>query len=99
MSYKLTFHPLAEKEYVESVVWYEKNRTGLGVQFIEEIENLLDHIEQNPFLFPRKKGGFREAPLKIFPYVIVYAVTRKGRQISVLSIFHTSRNPVLKYNR
>lgn len=97
--YKIIFHPLAEKEYLESVSWYEDNRTGLGLQFIREIENTLDTIEANPYLYPVKKRTFREAVVKIFPYIIVYKIHPRQKQITITSVFHTSRNPVHKYRR
>ena len=98
-NYQIVFHPLAEKEYLESVSWYEDNRTGLGLQFIREIENMLDTIEANPYLFRIKKQFCREAPLKIFPYIVAYKIYPRQRRINILAVFHTSRNPVHKYRR
>jgi mRNA-degrading endonuclease RelE of RelBE toxin-antitoxin system len=99
MSYTLIFHPIAEKEYLESIAWYEDSKTGLGERFIKEIESILDHLEQNPFLFPVKKAKLREANVRIFPYLVVYKINQNKKQVSILSVFHTSRNPVDKHNR
>jgi mRNA-degrading endonuclease RelE of RelBE toxin-antitoxin system len=97
--YDTTYHPLAEKEYLESVSWYEDNLTGLGIDFIGEVEKVLTRIETNPLLYAVKKKQFREAPIKTFPYVIVYKINSKQKQIIIVSVFHTSRNPSLKYKR
>ena len=97
--YQITFHPLAEKEYLESVSWYEENRTGLGLQYIQTLEKTLNTIETNPYLYQVKKQVYREAMLKIFPYIIVYKIYPKQKRVNVLSIFHTSRNPSHKYRR
>lgn len=97
--YQIIYHPLAEKEYLASVLWYEENHTGLGVGFIREIEKVLSQIEVNPFLYSVKKLQFREALVKTFPYIIIYKINAKQKQIMVLSVFHTSRNPIRKYNR
>ncbi len=97
--YHVIYHPIAEKEYLASVSWYERRKTGLGINFIREIEKVLTHIEANPFLYTVKKLKFHEAPVKIFPYVIVYKIKPKQKQVLVLTVFHTSRNPVLKYKR
>ena len=97
--YHITYHPLAEKEYLESVSWYEDNLTGLGNDFISEVEKTLTHIETNPFLYAVKKQQFREALVRTFPYIIVYKIIPKKKQIIITSVFHTSRNPVLKYKR
>src|ERR1035437_5604812 len=97
--YHIIYHPLAEKEYLESVSWYEDNLTGLGSDFIREVEKVLTHIETNPFLYAVKKQQLREALIKTFPYVIVYKIIPKQKQIIIVSVFHTSRHPVLKYKR
>jgi len=99
MSYKLTFHPVAEKEYLDSVKWYEECKAGLAEPFIREVSKILDLLEKNPFLFPAKKKDFREALLKIFPYVIVFKVNENKKQVIIVAVFHTSRNPIHKYKR
>ena len=53
--YTIVYHPLAEKEYYESILWYEENKTGLGERFIKEVENSLNHIENNPYEYAVKK--------------------------------------------
>ncbi len=53
---------------------------------------VLDHIETNPFLYPIKKIQFREAPTKVFPYIIVYKINQKQKRVNVFSVFHTKRN-------
>ncbi|OFY64947.1 MAG: hypothetical protein A3H98_07300 [Bacteroidetes bacterium RIFCSPLOWO2_02_FULL_36_8] len=98
-NYRIIFHPLAEIEYLDSVSWYEDNRTGLGIQFIREIEKKLNIIETNPYLYPIKKQMFREAVIDVFPYVIVYKIYKRKKSITIYSVFHTSRNPALKYRR
>jgi mRNA-degrading endonuclease RelE of RelBE toxin-antitoxin system len=95
--YHIVYHPLAEKEYLESISWYEDNLTGLGNSFISEIEKTLSRIEINPFLYAVKKRSFREAHVQTFPYVIIYKINRKQKKIMVVSVFHASRNPVFKY--
>lgn len=97
--YLCVYHPLTEKEYLESISWYEDNQLGLSVDFITEIEKVLNHIEANPFLYPVKKREFREAPVKNFPYIIVYKINPKQKQVIVLSVFHTRRKPSIKYKR
>lgn len=42
-SYNAIYHPLAEKEYLESISWYEKNLTGLSINFINEVEKVITH--------------------------------------------------------
>jgi plasmid stabilization system protein ParE len=97
-SYKLTVE--AEKEYLESFLWYEERKEGLGEQFAAAVRKKLALISINPYLFRKKKGLFHEVTLgKTFPFVIVYVVEKKLKQIVITAIFHTSRNPGKKYRR
>ena len=97
--FSLTFHPKAEKEYLESVAWYEDALIGLGQEFVDEIETTFDHISKNPFLFPVKKIKHREAVVKKFPFVIVFVVDQKQLSVTILSVYHTSRNPGEKFRK
>ncbi len=96
-NYTIIFHPKAEKEYLESVIWYENSLIGLGQSFFTEIENALKQIQKKPLLFPQKNTQFREAVVKKFPYVIVYEIKEPIHQINILSVFHTKRNPKKKH--
>ena len=96
-SYSIIFHPKAEKEYLESVEWYENALTGLGQEFVDEIGKIIHQIYTTPLLFPQKKLHFREAPSRKFPFIIVFELKPKQQIIQILSIYHTSRNPKKKY--
>lgn len=97
--FSILLHPEAEKEYLESVRWYENALIGLGKEFVDEIENMFDRIGKNSFLFPVKKLKLREAVVKKFPFVIVFSIDTGKQTINVLSVYHTSRNPAKKFRR
>jgi plasmid stabilization system protein ParE len=97
--FKITYSSVAEKEYVASQEWYNENQIELGNDFMKEVEDVLDLIEQNPYYFQLKKHHVREAPVKKFPFQIVYKIYPKKKEILIISIFHTSRNPKEKQKR
>lgn len=74
MSYKIVFLQPASHELEDSFSWYEDRKSGLGKEFIEEIEYYLDLIENNPFLFEKyeDKADLRRIPLIRFPFLIIY---------------------------
>lgn len=72
MAYQLILLEEADKEYQEAAQWYESNSKDLGFRFIDIIEKKLQIIQEYPERFPKRKGNFRETPVKIFPYIIVY---------------------------
>ncbi|NJW52069.1 type II toxin-antitoxin system RelE/ParE family toxin [Salinimicrobium oceani] len=91
MASEVDFRKEAQKDLIEAYLWYEKKQKGLGERFVREVENGVKFIRQNPEAFPRKKNGFREFPLKIFPYLMIYVLAQK--KITILAIFNTRLNP------
>lgn len=95
--YRIILHPRAEKELLESVVWYEDLSQGLGNDFLKETEKILHHLEIHPYIYSKKKRNYREGILKRFPFVIIFTILPKIKEVHVLSVFHTSQHPKKKY--
>ena len=51
MSYKIIFLNPAADELDSAFTWYEENKNGLGSEFLEEVEDYLKLIQNNPLLF------------------------------------------------
>ena len=75
----------------EAAGWYEDQRTGLGVDFVSEVQRVFDEIRLRPKRYPIALGDAREAPTKRFPYCIYYLV--KSDRIIVISVFNNFRDP------
>jgi toxin ParE1/3/4 len=82
----------AQIEILDSWVWYEDQRDGLGDLFKDEVHAKIRFIKHNPELHA-SKGKYRHAPLDNFPFLIVYQVRESPSKILIISIFHTSRHP------
>jgi plasmid stabilization system protein ParE len=91
------YSSVAIKELEESSDWYEEQLTGLGKRFVKTIRETLLLTSLNPEAFPRTKDQFREAVVGNFPFIVVYRYDKKDGIINVLHVFHTARNPKLKY--
>lgn len=48
MSYKIKFHPAAQKESKQSYAWYEERQAGLGERFVAHVNKGLDKILRDP---------------------------------------------------
>jgi hypothetical protein len=94
--YSILFHPRAEEEFLEAIAWYETQLTGLGESFSKQVDNVLQKISSHPLLYQQKIGKRREAQLYKFPYLIVFKVKPRSKQIYVLAVFHNSRLPSKK---
>jgi len=71
---QIVFRPQAEGEALEVRHWYESRSSGLGEQFIEALEGLIERIAETPLAFPRIHGETRRAVLRRFPYAIYFRV-------------------------
>jgi plasmid stabilization system protein ParE len=89
----------AEKEIKEACKWYDARSVGLGNRFIEEVQRKFEIIKEFPERYPIRKQNYRETPLKIFPYLIVYTFDKNESLIIIKSVFHASRNPSKKYSK
>ncbi len=94
--YSILFHPKAEEEFLEAVAWYETQFAGLGERFAKQLDTALKRISSQPLLYQQKLGKRREVLLQKFPYLIVFKIKARSKQIHVLAVFHTSRQPSKK---
>lgn len=94
MIYQFSLSPNAEADLLETALWYESQQIGLGEKFAQKIESYFFRIQNNPLLFPLKKGNLREAYIQKFPYVIIYQIIENN--IIVFTVFNTHQNPEKK---
>lgn len=81
----------AESDLKNAANWYAAQEEGLDLDFIEEIENALHRIQQNPQHFAFVKKKIRMSIVKRFPYGIYFYVSEDV--VNVFAVFHFSRNP------
>jgi len=98
MKFRIIFSPLARLDVKQSVEWYDEQSDGLGDNFLSAIDEELTIISSIPEAFSKRKGNIRQKPLKKFPFIIVYTIVDE-EHINIARIFHTSRNPKLKYKK
>jgi plasmid stabilization system protein ParE len=91
MTRRLTLRPEAESELSEAVDWYEARGKGLGTEFLRAVEAAIANIERNPLAYPVVENETRRAPVRRFPYSVLY--TANEIEIVVLACFHGRRDP------
>lgn len=93
MTSRIIVRPEAEADLAAAFAWYEKQRTGLGLQFLDAVENCLAQIAEHPEACPVIHRRFRRALTNRFPYKVFYVV--ESEWISVVAILHAARHPQL----
>ena len=91
MSLPVATRPAAAAEIEAAYRWYEKKREGLGSEFLEAVDKMVNAIAENPERFPTIRKDIRRALLRRFPYSIFYRVV--SGHVVVIACFHGKRNP------
>ena len=94
MVFKLEIRPLATMEVFEAFDWYELQREGLGVEFLEELESFYDALLRNPTSYSYYDKPVRQGKMKRFPYTVVFEIF--GDVIVVYSVFMIRQDPSKK---
>ena len=86
------FHPDAETEHLETVVYYETRRPGLGAHYLAAFEQVVEAVRENAHRYRIvREPDIRRAPLARFPLSIIYRET--SERIEILAVAHHKRRP------
>ena len=97
MSPALIIRPEAADDIQAARDWYERQRPGLGRQFLDCLDDQLNRVRNAPQLYARVCGGVRRCKLPRFPYLVFYREFQD--RVEILAVFHASRNPRLWQSR
>ncbi len=81
----------AEREFVESVAYYEAKEAGLGWRFRTEVVEAVGWIKRNPELLRLRPKGYRRRNLHTFPHYIAYVI--RDKTLWIVAIAHAYRRP------
>lgn len=99
MEIQVVFSSVAAQEIRKSFEWYEKHLEGLGNRFVDIIDKTIRFILLNPEGYPEKHPPYREIVMEKFPFVIIYECDMQLGTVLILHVFHSKRNPKLKYKK
>ena len=85
------FRDVARVEFKEATAWHEGRQSGLGAEFVEEVEEVFDKILRQPDRYPIKHADVREALVSRFPYAVYYRL--RQNRIVIVAVIHCSRDP------
>lgn len=70
---KYEFHPEAEVDLVETILYYETQAPGLGERFAAEVEHAIEQLLKHPEIGAPDESGLRKSVLDTFPYNLRYS--------------------------
>jgi toxin ParE1/3/4 len=94
MPYKIEIRPLAKVEIIEAYDWYDSQREGLGLEFLEALDVFYTSLVRNPFSYSFYDEPVRQGRLKRFPYTVVFEVIDSN--IIIYSVFMIRQDPSKK---
>ena len=75
---------------VENVFdFYEKIREGLGTRFLSQLEATFTRIDENPHAYAAVYKDARLAPLRRFPYYLIFRV--EDSEPHIFAVTHNKR--------
>ncbi len=66
----LTLRLQAQLDAHDAADWYENQRLGLGIRFLNELDDVVNRIRAHPFQFPEIHPRVRRGLLSRFPYSV-----------------------------
>lgn len=75
-----------------AIGWYESQRKGLGLEFLNCLEGTINHILENPKLYSVKYKAFRSALIRRFPFSVFYTIEKSD--VVVYAVFDNRQDPV-----
>jgi len=91
---KLHYTQQAETDIDIAMGWYESQRRGLGLEFLDCLEESVTLILNNPKLYSVKHKRLRGALIRKFPFTIFYSIEKTV--IVVHAVFDNRQNPIKK---
>jgi plasmid stabilization system protein ParE len=88
---RVTFHAEAEAELVAAAASYEAHRSGLGVEFIAEVERATGALVSYPKIGHRFSRRLRRVLVLRFPYGLLYRI--EADAVRIVAVAHLRRRP------
>ncbi|HVK10518.1 MAG TPA: type II toxin-antitoxin system RelE/ParE family toxin [Gemmataceae bacterium] len=93
MAANLIVLPDADQDTTDAADWYEWQRVGRGRKFAARVQDCIRAILRTPRAFAPLRGPYRKAVVRQFPYVVAYHYDDATDTVTVVAVFHTSRDP------
>ena len=91
MAADLTTTAEFEQDVADAYGWYERQRVGLGEEFLGCVDACIQRICRFPEGSPIVFDSYRRGLVRRFPYAVFYEFEESV--ITLYAVFHTSRDP------
>jgi hypothetical protein len=85
------FLAVAEQEMSEAAVFYEARSSGLGKDFLDDVQQVIDRLRIHPATGFEVADGLRSTLLRQFPFSVIYSLEHD--ELLIISVAHHRRRP------
>jgi len=96
---KICFTRQASVDVQSTIRFYTSLRRGLGVDFINELHQVVHRLPANPELGPRAFRDCRRLTVHRFPHYVIYRVDHEADVIRIVAVYHQRSRPDSWRNR
>ncbi len=93
----IDFLPEAEQEMIEAALYYQSLSSGLGDDYLDEVERAVRSITSSPQTWPILEGNLRRRLIKRFPFAVLYRIEQD--KILMVAVAHLRKKPGYWKNR
>lgn len=93
MRHHLIIKPSADEDILRIAQWYDIQKAGLGLRFLDDLEAKFEQIQSGPSHYQVRYKGVRFAILRYFPCSVHFTV--EGDKIFILAVFGDAQDPSL----
>ncbi len=79
---KISFLDAAQSEFDDATDYYEEQRSELGFEFAEEVEQALERINHYPEAWSPLSPRVRRCLVNRFPYSVIYETSKRNHNHS-----------------
>jgi len=91
---KLRYTDRAKDDLELAFAWYERQRRGLGFEFLDCIEIAVKSILENPEMYRIHYSIFKGCVIRRFPFSVFYTI--EDTEIVVHAVFDNRQDPEKK---
>ncbi len=71
--------------------WYEEQRKGLSLEFLDCLETIVNKIGKNPDAYRIQYQDVHSAAIARFPFTVFYTI--EGDEVVIHAVFHNRLDP------
>jgi hypothetical protein len=85
------YHPEAEEEMIATVSYYENQADGLGIKFLDDLDQTVEEIVKCPETWITLGENLKRHQFTHFPFAILYQII--DSKIRILAVMNLHKEP------